>query len=147
METVLIEISVIDPSPQTAALIANAVGVQVRRAVSELSPVGVQQAATIQVTTVSPAQVPHVAVSPSLKKNLVLGLAAGLLLAAVLAALRELRAARRRVGDEPGEDQPAGTILRSLDGDALRGDALRGDGQEPEPTERLAAYGGDAKSG
>ena len=119
LETVLIEISVTDPSPDTAALIANAVGVQVRRAVGELSPVGIQQTATIQVTTVSPAQVPRAAVSPNRRMNLLLGLAAGLLLATAVAASRELLAGRRRIPDELAEPSPQGVIPRTLDVDAL----------------------------
>jgi succinoglycan biosynthesis transport protein ExoP len=89
-DTVLATVSVTDASPERSAQIANEVGVQLGNAVLTLSPGGATSAAAVRVTTVSPAQVPRLPISPNVPLVLVLGVVLGVILAAGAAILLDL---------------------------------------------------------
>ncbi|MCU1367264.1 MAG: capsular biosynthesis protein [Ilumatobacteraceae bacterium] len=89
LDTVILKVTVTDPSPERAKLLANAVADQFVSYVAELeTPPGKDQA-TIKATVVDPATVSTTPISPSPKRNLGLGLILGLLLGAGLAILRD----------------------------------------------------------
>ncbi len=89
VDTVILKVTVTDPSPERAKLLANAVSDQFVSFVAELeTPPGKDQA-TIKATIVDPASEPTVPVSPNPKRNIGLGLILGLLLGAGLAVLRD----------------------------------------------------------
>ncbi|WP_373995760.1 polysaccharide biosynthesis tyrosine autokinase, partial [Streptomyces sp. NP160] len=89
LDTVLINITVTDPSPQQAAAIANAVGASLITAVAELEGNGTGTTAPVQLTTTQPAVVPAAPSSPNTPLNLALGLLVGLAVGVGLAVLRE----------------------------------------------------------
>ena len=87
------EITVTDSSPRQAALIANAVGNQLRTAVADLSPqtgTGQNASSAISVTTLSAAVPPTSPSSPDLALDLAVGLLAGLLLGIALVTVLEV---------------------------------------------------------
>ena len=89
LDTVILKVTVTDPSPERAKLLANAVSDQFVSYVAELeTPPGKDQA-TIKATVVDPATESTTPISPNPKRNLGLGLILGLLLGAGLAILRD----------------------------------------------------------
>ncbi len=89
LDTVILSITVTDPSPKRAQMLSAAVSKEFVAVVSELeTPPGKDQA-TIKATVVDAADKPGAPVSPNLKRNLALGLVLGLLLGAGIAVLRE----------------------------------------------------------
>ncbi len=89
LDTVLVNISVTDPSPQQAATVANAIGESFRKAVADLEKPTDGSASPVRVSTVEPASTPMAPVAPTTKLNLALGLLLGLALGVGLAILRE----------------------------------------------------------
>ena len=89
LDTVLINVSVDDPSPSRARDIANAVSQEFTSQVQSLeTPVG-GGASQVKVTVVKQADLPLTPVSPRTKVNLALGLLLGLAMGVGLAVLRE----------------------------------------------------------
>lgn len=90
VDTVIIEVAVVDSSPERAARIADAIGTQFPLTIGALEQVSAGQASPVKVTVVRQAQVDPVPVSPRSSRNLALGLVVGLLLGFGLALVREL---------------------------------------------------------
>jgi capsular exopolysaccharide synthesis family protein len=88
--TVVMQISVANPDPATAAAIANAVGSQLSNAVDTVGPKLPNGKSLVTVQSIQTALPPTVASSPNTRRNTALGLLIGLLLAssAVLARAR-----------------------------------------------------------
>lgn len=89
-ETVLLEVTVTDPSPQRARALAQSVAQELTVFVSELERPEGRDNAPIKATIVDPASVPESPVSPQPVRNLGLAFVLGLLLGLGLAVLREL---------------------------------------------------------
>ncbi len=89
-ETVLIEIQASNPSPQLAADIANRVAVELGAVAKQLSPKAADGRPAIDASTVAAAAVPSTPASPSTRRNVAAGGAAGLFLGVLLAVLREM---------------------------------------------------------
>lgn len=95
LNTVAIQVSVTDESPQRAQETAAAITDSLIRAVSKLSPkIGNNPAVHLQ--TISPASLPQTFVSPDYRLYLLGGAAAGLALALAIAFLREQLRSRPR---------------------------------------------------
>lgn len=88
-ETVILQATVLDASPEQAAAIATAVGEEFPLLVADLETPPGQELATVKVTVVEAAEVPTSPVSPSLVRNLGLAAILGLLAGIGLALLRE----------------------------------------------------------
>jgi succinoglycan biosynthesis transport protein ExoP len=91
LDTVVINLSVIDASPETAARLANTIARQLSTAISELEASAGSRQPLVRATVVSEAQPPQSPVWPSLPINLVLGLVIGLAVAVSLAVLLKSR--------------------------------------------------------
>ncbi|MFP5333808.1 MAG: polysaccharide biosynthesis tyrosine autokinase [Actinomycetes bacterium] len=90
LDTVLINVSVRDESPEQAAAIANAVGAAFAElAAGQLEEPGADGRSPVRISTVDPADPPSAPVSPDLRLNLALGLLVGLALGIGAAVLRE----------------------------------------------------------
>jgi len=89
LDTVLINITATDPSPNHAADIANAVGASFIQAVEQLEQPSGAGSSPVLVSTVEPADIPTAPTSPNIPLNLVLGLLVGLGGGVVLAILRD----------------------------------------------------------
>jgi len=89
LDTVLINVTVTDPNPTRARDVANAVGSQFSLLVNTLETTAGQKVSPVKVSTVQPAALPRVPVSPNKKLDLALGLLAGLALGVGLAVLRD----------------------------------------------------------
>jgi capsular exopolysaccharide synthesis family protein len=89
VDTVLIEVTVTDASPERRVDIANAVLDSLSSVVEDLAPANAQGAPSVRATTVAEAETPDQAVSPDLPLALALGLFGGLLLGLAAAALRD----------------------------------------------------------
>ena len=88
LDTVLIDISVTDPSPTRAADIANAIGNQFSITANDLEAANASGAQTIKVSVVKSAFVPQFPSSPKKSLNILLGLILGFGLGVGLAILR-----------------------------------------------------------
>lgn len=88
-ETVLIDLTVTDPSPAAAREIANSTAFEFSDFVDALILKTSPSVPKPQVTLVQPAATPDVPVSPNTKRNLGLGLVAGLAAGLVVANLRD----------------------------------------------------------
>ncbi|SDF64494.1 polysaccharide biosynthesis tyrosine autokinase [Klenkia brasiliensis] len=89
VDTVLIDVSVEDPSPRQAQRIAEAVGVEFSNLVDELEATGETGAAPpVRVTVTDRPNLPDSADSPKIARNLAIGLAGGLFLGAAVSILR-----------------------------------------------------------
>ena len=86
-DTVLVDITVTDPSPKRAQELAN--GVQFSRVVEDLERPAPDQESPVSVTVVRPAELPGAPVSPHTVVNIGLGLLVGLALGVGIAVLRE----------------------------------------------------------
>jgi capsular exopolysaccharide synthesis family protein len=89
LDTVILTVTVTDPSPERAKMLVDAVSDQFVSYVAELETPPGKDEATIKATVVDPGTEPSAPVSPRPKRNLALGLVLGLLLGVGLALLRE----------------------------------------------------------
>lgn len=90
LDTVIINVTVTDPSPQEAAAVADAVGASLIAAVQEVEQPNDGTAVNpVRLTTLQPALVPTAPSSPNVPLNLALGLLVGLAVGVGLAVLRE----------------------------------------------------------
>jgi capsular exopolysaccharide synthesis family protein len=89
-ETVILQVSVVDPSPRQAQRLTRAVSEQMISLVNELETPPGKKRAPIKATVVDPANLPANAVSPQPLRNLGLAVILGLLLGVGLAVLREV---------------------------------------------------------
>lgn len=96
LNTVIIEISVTDPSPKQAARIADAISRSLAHAARTLSPTGADGQASITMTTIAPAQVPNHPFSPNERLLTLTGAIIGLVLGGVYALARALLDTRIR---------------------------------------------------
>ena len=89
-DTVLVDVSVTDPSPQRAQQIATAIGQQFPRLVAELETPAAGGGSLVKVTVVQPPTVPTSPSSPQTTRNVAAGALAGLLvgLSAAIARAR-----------------------------------------------------------
>lgn len=138
LNTVLVEITATDPSPERAARIADAVAFQLSQAADDLSPTGPDGDSAISVTTVAGAEPPLEPSSPQPVLNVGLGATLGLLVGLGLAALIDALDTKvrteddvRQVTDAPivgrisfDAAQRAGAVLRPA-GQSARGEAYR----------------------
>jgi polysaccharide biosynthesis transport protein len=111
-DTVLIDVTVTDPSAQRAAAIATSLGNRFSGFVNDLEAAQRGGTSPIRVSVTSPATVPTAPYSPKKLLYLVLGATLGLLLGIAAAVLRELHAASRassalRSGPVPRGDSPS----------------------------------------
>ncbi len=88
-QTVNIVLSAVDADPHEAQRIAQSYAENLTDMVRELETTAGVTTPTIKATIIDPASLPGVPFSPSLKKNLLLGFALGLLIGAGLALLRQ----------------------------------------------------------
>ncbi len=107
--TVLINVSVTDPSPQRAQQIAAAVGTVFPSLVRDLEP-SVNGEPLTKVSVIDRADLPGAPSSPNPKRDMTLGIAAGLLLGAALAVLRVRLDRSVKDPDEAAELAGAPTI-------------------------------------
>jgi capsular exopolysaccharide synthesis family protein len=87
-DTVLIDVTVTDPSPRRAQQIADAVGQEFPGFVDDLEASGQNGASPVKVTVTDRPDLPSSASSPSTLRNIALGALAGLVLGAGLAIVR-----------------------------------------------------------
>ncbi|WP_299953629.1 polysaccharide biosynthesis tyrosine autokinase [uncultured Modestobacter sp.] len=88
-DTVVLEVSVADPSPEAAARIADAIAEQLIVVLGDVAPRGESGDATVRVSEVTPAEVPRFQTSPNTKTDLAVGLLLGLVVGVLYAVLRE----------------------------------------------------------
>lgn len=88
VDTVLLYVDVVDSSPTRAAAIANSIASNLIDRVQTLSPTNKSDTSAVRLTLVQRAEVTVRPTSPDWRLNLVLGLAAGVVLALVLGAVR-----------------------------------------------------------
>lgn len=112
LDTVLVDVTVTDASPQRAAAIAGSVGRQFANRVNELETPQGQSVSPVKVSVAQPPAVPSAPVSPKTKLNLALGLLVGLAIGVGGAVLRSTLDTRIR-------DQE--TVSAILDGPVLGG--------------------------
>lgn len=117
-EAVLIDVSVDDPSPDRAQQIAESIGTQFARLVSDLESTAQQGGSPVTVSVTDQAQVPGAASSPNTKRNVAFGAFVGLA-AGVAAAIVRARLDR-------SVKTPA--VASRLGGAAVIGTVLRDDG-------------------
>lgn len=89
LDTVILTVTVTDPSPERAKMLVDAVSDQFVSYVAELETPPGKDEATIKATVVDPGTEPTSPVSPRPQRNLALGLILGLLIGVGLALLRE----------------------------------------------------------
>ncbi|WP_456695184.1 polysaccharide biosynthesis tyrosine autokinase [Aeromicrobium sp. P5_D10] len=89
LDTVILTVKVTDPSPERARVLANTVSEEFVAYVAVLETPPGKDEATIKATIVDPANLSESPISPNPKRNLVIGLALGLLVGAGIAVLRE----------------------------------------------------------
>jgi capsular exopolysaccharide synthesis family protein len=114
-DTVLIDVSVSDPSPRRAQRIAAAIGDEFPRFVGELEPPGLTGESPVRVTVADPPNVASAPTSPKVSRDVGLGALLGLLVGAGLAVLRARLDRSVKDQDEAAEAAGApviGTVLR-----------------------------------
>jgi capsular exopolysaccharide synthesis family protein len=134
LNTVIVEVTVVNRSPEQSAVIANAVTRSLATIGQELAPVGPGGAPSVTLETVSTAQAPLNPFSPNLGLMLATGVLFGLTVGAVFAVLRDMFDTRvrdekdlARVSDAPllgkvgarGRRDPAGVVMRTLPRSAM----------------------------
>ena len=87
-ETVLIKVSVADPSPRLARQIAETLGDEFTARIDEVEAPDAAGAVPVKVTVAEPPELPDSPSSPATLRNVALGLAAGLALGGAAAVLR-----------------------------------------------------------
>ncbi|MFQ1003621.1 polysaccharide biosynthesis tyrosine autokinase [Modestobacter sp. SSW1-42] len=122
-DTVVLELSVTDPSPVQAARIAGAVATQLQAAVAEVAPRSADDNATVRSTVVAPAEVPTSPSSPDTALNTTAGLLLGIVLGVLLALLREALDTRVR-GTRQLRALTAAPVLGNLTLDAASASGL-----------------------
>lgn len=139
LDTVVLDITVTNPSPDEAAAIANAIGNQMGAAISTLSPSSnAANAATVKASTVAPAQVPQFPSSPNKKLDIALGFILGALIGIAVAVVRELTNNKVRnpeivkdltttpvIGDVPFDPMTRQQALADQQQNDLRSEAFR----------------------
>lgn len=88
-DTVILTVTVTDPGPRRARILAEAVSQAFVAYVAELETPPGRDQATIKASIVDPANTPSTPISPNPTRNITLGLIIGLLLGAGVAMLRE----------------------------------------------------------
>lgn len=101
--TVLLEIDVVDGSPQGAQRIAAAIGKDMIGVVQQLSPKLSNGEKSVAATVTAPASLPVEPSSPRTLRNVALGLVAGLVLGCGVALLLEMFDTRVRTTEDLGE--------------------------------------------
>ncbi len=99
-ETVILSITAISTDPNEAAEIANATAEELIKVARQLAPANAQGDPSIDAATVGAATAPKYPFSPQKRRNLLLGLLAGLLLGIAATIARELLDTRVRDDDE-----------------------------------------------
>jgi succinoglycan biosynthesis transport protein ExoP len=89
-ETVILEVSAVDPDAARARDIANAVGSQLSKVAATLVPQRQDGSDAVQATILAPARLPLAPSSPDVVRNLAVALALGLILGAGFALLRHV---------------------------------------------------------
>ncbi len=117
LDTVLIEVTVTDSSPEQAAKIADALGAQFPATIEQLEQLAAGQASPVKVTLVRTAQVDPTPVSPKPSRNLALGLVLGLLLGLGAALLRD-RLDTTIKGERDAEEVTKATVIGAISYDA-----------------------------
>lgn len=115
-DTLILEITATDTDPARAAAIANATSESLRAEVSNLETNG--EDASVELTVIAPATEPASAASPSIPRNIAVGLVLAMLAGLVIAITRDLLDSRvRRPADiEKAFDHPViATIPASRD--------------------------------
>ncbi len=100
LDTVLINVTASDESPDQAAGIANAIASSLGQVVTELETPGDGGASPVQISTVRTADIPDEPSSPNVKLNLALGVLVGLAVGLGVAVLRELLDTRVRTVED-----------------------------------------------
>lgn len=90
LDTVLIEVTVTDSTPEQAAKIANAIGAKFPATILAIEQVSAGQPSPVKVSVVREAQADLTPISPKPTRNIALGLVLGLLLGFGLALLRDI---------------------------------------------------------
>lgn len=98
--TSILTLSVVDTDPQRATATAKAIGEELVRAVSALSPKDATGKASVEANVIAPATVPSSWTTPKVAQNLALGLLVGLLLGVGMALLRTVLDTRVRNADD-----------------------------------------------
>jgi len=129
LNTVIVEVTVVNRSPEQAAQIANAITASLATKGQDLAPAGPEGAPSVSLETVSTAQPPTRPFSPNTSLIVVTGLLLGLALGVAYAVLREMLDTRvrdekdlERVTDAPvlgkvgrrSRRDPAGITMRVM---------------------------------
>lgn len=101
-DTVLIDVTATDTSPDRAALIANTVADRFPAVARSIEPARADSSPTVTVTVIERATVPGSPVSPRLDLNIGLGLLVGALLGLALMAVRQALDTRLKNEDDVG---------------------------------------------
>ena len=117
--SVLLDVSVSDPSPERARDVAGAVGTEFTRMISELERPDGASASPVKVSVVNRASLPDRPSEPRTLRNVALGGLAGLLLGAGLAVARARLDRSVRDADQAAELAKAPVIGTVLQDDAL----------------------------
>jgi polysaccharide biosynthesis transport protein len=112
INTVLINITVTDVSPQMASNIANATAESLGTQVTALEKPAGSQPSPVHVSTIRAASVPTAPATPNKKFNLALGLLIGLVLGVGLAVLREVLDTKVRLEADVQKVTDASVIAR-----------------------------------
>ncbi len=100
LNTVIIDIFVVDATPQGAQLVADAIATSLAAVVDSLSPSGSDGQRAVRLQTIAPASLNPAPVSPNVRLMIVLGLVAGLAIGVIGAVLRTVFAARLTRGSD-----------------------------------------------
>lgn len=119
-ETVLLEVTVTDTSPERARDIAESLGRVLSQRVEELETADGAATSTVSVETVQPAEVDPQPVSPVPQRNLALGGVLGLLLGTGVALLRARLDSTVKSDDDVRDAASAGLIGTVVDDPGLR---------------------------
>ncbi len=96
----ILDITAVDGTAEGAARIANAVGPQLARVAAKFSPLLASAGQTVEATTITPAVAPDAPFSPNVKRNLALGLLAGIIIGIGVAFGRHALDTRVRSEDD-----------------------------------------------
>ncbi|SNR41458.1 polysaccharide biosynthesis tyrosine autokinase [Blastococcus mobilis] len=113
-DTVVVDVTVSDPSPARAVELADAVAEQLGTTVEELAPATQDGKPTVEATTVAPAVEPRSPDSPRTALNLAAALVAGLFVGVLAALARDATDTRVRSPEDVSTVTPL-PVLASLD--------------------------------